>query len=117
MIKLSCILIVFSFLSCTDKDDIPNGIMKQSKMQPVLWDYLKADAYISYYFKKDSSKNIFIESAALQEKIFVKHHITRNEFYKSYDYYVKHTGLMKSLIDSVLVIQNREKNRKEKLLL
>jgi Domain of unknown function (DUF4296) len=99
---------VFLF-SCGDKNGIPPGIIKPAKMQLVLFDILRADAFVFDFVKKDSTKNVETESVKLQQQIFAVHKISRKAFYKSYDFYKAHPGLMQSLLDSMINRATRDK--------
>ena len=77
-------------------------------MQELLWDYLRADVYTTDYIATDSTKNAAAESIALQKYVFKKHKVTKEQFYTSYQYYLKHPALMVNILDSMLAIQNRK---------
>ena len=94
------------FYSC--KDSVPSGIIKQDKMQQVLWDVLRADALSQEIVKKDSTKSAAVESAILTKKVFLIHHVSEEEFKKSYSYYISHPNLMKTMMDSVNAQQVRK---------
>ena len=79
--------------------------MEPEKMQAVYWDYIRADIYANEFLRKDSSKNIQLESAKLQLQVFKLHKTTREEFYRSYDYYLAHKELMMNMLDTMLVRQ------------
>ena len=106
------ILILILVGSCNRKDDIPNGILKPAKMKELLWDFTRAEVYSSYFAKRDSLRSEAIENLQLQDKIFKLHHVSKDEFYRSYTYYSNHKVLMTMLIDSILAMQKREKNLK-----
>jgi Domain of unknown function (DUF4296) len=95
--------------SCGDKG-IPGGVLQPDKMQAVMWDVIKADIYAADYIKKDSAKNDTIESARLQQEIFAIHSITKEAYYRSYDYYKKNPELMKALMDTMSARVNRSRN-------
>jgi hypothetical protein len=95
---------------CGKKDTLPEGILPPGKMQPVLWDVIRADAYTSNYIKKDSSKKAVEENAKLQNRIFNNYNVSRASFYKSYDYYKSNTELFKVLLDSMINWANRERD-------
>lgn len=102
------ILIFFTlliFFSC--KDSIPSGVIAKEKMQQVLWDVLRADALSQQIIKKDSTKSQTVESAILTKKVFLIHHISEEEFKKSYAYYTSRPDLMKPMIDSINAQQVR----------
>lgn len=110
------IFVAVSFISCGSKDEIPSTILKQEKMQAVLWDVIKAQAFTDQFVKKDTSKNVDKENLKMQQEIFAIHHITKEEFYKSYAYYETNTGLFKQMLDSIIVQDERNKKTKIKPL-
>jgi hypothetical protein len=95
--------------SCTNRDKIPDDILKPEKMETVLWDYIQADVYVTDHFGRDSTRDKNLENAKLQLRVFEKHRITKDQFYKSYRYYVDHPQLMRTTIDSILQEQRRTK--------
>ena len=103
-----CLII---FISCGNKNKIPPGILKPDKMQVVLWDVIKADAFTKEFIKKDSSKDAVHENLKLQEEIFAIHHISKQDFYTSYDYYKSNPGQLKVMIDSIIANGGRDKGR------
>ena len=106
--------VVFSLLfvvllwACNRRTKIPGDILQPSKMQLVLWDISKADALVGEIVKKDSTKKLQEESARLQNEVFSIHKISRENFYKSYNFYAQHTELMQALLDSVVTHALRE---------
>ncbi len=83
--------------------------MPPDKMQAVLWDYMRADAFTTDFIAKDSAKNLPLENIKLQKELFKLHHITKENFYNSYNYYLKHSDEMKILLDSMIARKNRDK--------
>ena len=61
---------LFVFSSCGNKDKIPPSILKPDKMQAVLWDVIKADAFTTEVIQKDPAKNAAEENLKLQQQIF-----------------------------------------------
>ena len=78
-------------------------------MQVVMWDIIEADVFTDRFIKKDSSKNAAAENMQLKNKIFALHKITREEYNKSYDYYITHSDLMKVILDSMSDKAERDK--------
>lgn len=110
MMKLGFWLpVLFIFISCGDKNGMPEGILKPEKMQAILWDVIRADAFTTQFIKKDSSKNDVAENLKLQQEIFLIHHISKDQFYKSYEYYKANGNLMKEMIDSMINVAGRKK--------
>lgn len=108
--KVLALIILMSWLAgCTDKESLPSGILKKEKMQAVLWDIIQAESYTTLFVKKDSLKNALVENAKLQQKIFAINKISKEEFYKSYDYYTGHAELMRPMLDSITAKGEREK--------
>jgi hypothetical protein len=99
-------MVIFLF-SCKNK--LPKDILEQKKMEKVLWDVLKVDAYTKNYFLKDTTKNIVLENAKMQFQVFALHNITKDQFYKSYRYYLANSNLIKPLLDSIANNSNKEK--------
>ncbi len=95
-------LLLVLFFSCNKKNKIPDGILKPAKMQLVLWDVLKANALAEEIAKKDSTTKIQKESVRLQSQVFSIHKISKDDFYKSYNFYAKHTELLLALLDSTI---------------
>jgi hypothetical protein len=92
---------------CQQKENMPSGILQPVKMQEVMWDYMRADAYAAEILKKDTAKNDTLENIRLQKMIFSKHKITKADFDKSYEYYVAHPKMMNTILDSISAKQNR----------
>ncbi len=106
MKHVSFIIISVVFFSCSD-NKLPRGILSQEKMEIMLWEQMKADAFTKEYISKDSSKNLVEENLKLQQKLFAKYKVDREDFYKSYQYYLKHDPLMKDVLDSIVSKQTR----------
>ncbi|MFM6926246.1 MAG: DUF4296 domain-containing protein [Ferruginibacter sp.] len=95
--------------SCNSKEKIPADILKPEKMQAVLWDVMKADAFTTDYIKKDSSKNAAAENLKLQQQVFAIHKISKEDFYRSYDYYKTNPVVFKKIVDSIIAQAERNK--------
>ena len=111
MIRLIMLLLVSgSLISCGNSDKRPADVLEPKKMQAVLWDIIKADAFTTQYIKNDSAKNAVEENLKLQQQVFAIHKISKADFYKSYDYYQSHTTEFKVLLDSMIAQAQRGKN-------
>lgn len=91
-------------VSCS-RSKYPSGVLEPEKMQAVYWDFLRADVYAKEMVSKDSSKNIDSANIQFQQQLFAKHQITKETFYKSYEYYISHQLLMKEMLDTMQVRQ------------
>jgi Domain of unknown function (DUF4296) len=99
------------FFSCGRKQVPEAKMLSSEKMQAVMWDIFQAEAYTEFYLKKDSTKNLFIQNAALQKKIFSIHQVSKEDFLKTYDYYSNHSNDMRILLDSVSAKAERQRNK------
>jgi hypothetical protein len=97
------------FISCGNKNKIPEGVLKPDIMQAILWDVIKADAFTAEITRKDSVKKTADVNLKLQQQIFTIHKITRENFYKSYDYYKENPGKLKVILDSIIMQAERYK--------
>ena len=97
---LFIILIIFTF-GCIQDKKIPKDILQQNEMRKIMWDLMRADAYVANFIMKDSTKNQKEESAILYEEIFKIHSITREIFKKSLAFYEGRPDLFKTISDSL----------------
>lgn len=91
-------------VSCS-RSKYPDGVLVPEKMQAVYWDYLRADVYAKEMLSKDSSRNIDSANIQFQQQLFEKHKVSKETFYKSYEYYISHQLLMKDMLDTMQVRQ------------
>lgn len=100
-------LLLAGLLSCS-KSKVPKGILEPEKMQAVYWDYMRADIYANELIRNDTNRNANRENIQLQKGVFELHKVTKEEFYKSYDYYLNHPSLMKQMLDTMTVRQQKK---------
>ena len=96
------ILFLFFFISCNQRDKMPKDVYSPKKMEPILLDYFNAEAYAKELHKKDSSINDTTESLRLQQLVFKKHKISKEDFYRNFNYYNSHPELMAQVLDSLI---------------
>ena len=111
MIKRSIFFLTIVLFASCGKNKMSSDILKPDKMQAVFWDILRADAFTEDFQKKDSTKNANEENVKLQKQVFLIHNTSREQFYKSYDYYKQQPDLMKTLLDSIINKANRERSQ------
>jgi len=70
-------------------------------MRKIMWDLMRADAYVSDFIMKDSTRNQKEESVILYEQIFKLHSTTEEAFIKSRDFYLSRPDLLKVITDSL----------------
>ena len=93
-------LAMFYFASCKD-NRLPKDILPREKMQEVLWSMISAGEFLNTYILNKDSVDKVAESSKIYGQVFQIHHITREEFDKSYLYYREHPELMKAILDSL----------------
>ena len=103
---LFIILIILTF-GCIQDKKIPKDVLPQNEMRKIMWDLMRADAYVSTFIMKDSTKNQKTESAILYEKIFEIHATTQETFKKSLAFYQSRPDLFKAISDSLKVDEKR----------
>lgn len=108
-IAVTCVL-----FSCGTKEKLPAGVLPQDKMQAVFWDVIKAEVFTNEFIKKDSARNAVAENEKLQQQVFAMHKVSREDFYKSYDYYKAHSVAFKKIMDSMVVKAERDHYNKPK---
>ncbi len=86
-----------------------DSILKKEKMQAVLWDVLRADAFAFQFIIKDTLKKPEAEMAKMQQQIFAVHKTTRDIFYKSLNYYKQHPDIFQPMLDSMINKYTRDK--------
>jgi Domain of unknown function (DUF4296) len=112
MRMLICIVVIsFIWIACSDSNAIPKNIIDRDKMEKILWDIIQADQYSNQYLKKDSSRiNVKMETMKLYDQIFLIHHVSRESFKKSYDFYIEHPDITKPIFDSLSARASKQRN-------
>ena len=104
MTRLLLVLLIGIFLSCNNSKSVPRGIIPPDKMEKVLWDMIQTDRFAIQFLSKDSAKiNVKEETFKLYEEVFRNHQTNRDEFTKSFKYYMDHPELNQRLYDSMNV--------------
>lgn len=93
-------LILLTF-GCIQDKKIPKDVLPQNEMRKVMWDLMRADAYVATFIMKDSTRNQKTESAILYEKIFDIHSTSQETFKKSLAFYESRPDLFKAISDSL----------------
>ncbi len=104
MKNLSFIFVFLLLFSCTEVK-LADNILSQQEMEIILWEQMRADAFTKEFISKDNLKDLSLENDKLQQKIFAKYKVDKNDFYKTYQYYLKHEDLMKNVLDSIILKQ------------
>jgi hypothetical protein len=100
--------IVWCAVSCTDKDKVPAGVLPKDKMEKVLWDMIQAERYRESFIR-DSSKNLKTETFKLYAQVFEIHQVSKDEFIKSYKFYMSRPDIARIMFDSLATRANRRR--------
>jgi hypothetical protein len=106
---LVCLSAIVCFLvCCSDKDKIPEGVLPKDKMQMVLWDMIQAERFRESFIR-DSSKDLKAETFKLYAQVFEIHKISKDEFVKSYKFYIGRPDIARVMFDSLATKANRRR--------
>jgi len=95
-------------ISCTDKDKIPKGVLAKEKMEKVLWDMIQAERFRETFIR-DSSKDLKAETFKLYAQVFEIHKVSKDEFIKSYKFYMSRPDIAREMFDSLATRANRRR--------
>ncbi len=71
---------------------------------------IQADQFTKAYLAKDSAKmNVKLERIKLYQEVFNIHHVSKDEFQKSYEFYMSRPDLAKTMFDSLTAYANRQR--------
>lgn len=106
-------LIVLLIAACTDHNKVPADIIARPKMEKIMWDMVQADRYVSSFIMTQMADSPSVKqekAAVLYEQVFRLHHITRDDFLKSYKYYLGRPDITKTMFDSIAARADRQRN-------
>lgn len=86
--------------SCSHKKEVPKDILPQEKMREVLWSMISAGEFLNAYILNDSVQKI-AEISKTYGQVFQIHHITKEEFDRSWLYYRGRPDIMRVMLDSL----------------
>lgn len=101
---IACLTIVAAVAAC---DRAPDGIIKESKMAPLMADIYEAEAYIDMYpnqFMTDSSR------MAMKQSVMAKHGVTIKDYEKSLDWYAHHLDIYTKVCENASQITEKRYN-------
>lgn len=106
---VSLLFLFFSFLfslsSC--KPSLPSGVLSESKMEQILYDYHMAQA-LAEVTRFDSHQSLDVHRYELQESVLRKHGITQAEFDSSMVYYCSDMERLNTIYNHVSQRLDRE---------
>ena len=82
-------------------------------MRKIMWDLMRADAFVTEFVMKDSTRDRKTESAILYEKVFAIHSTTQENFKKSMTFYESRPDLFKVITDSLRSDEKRVQSYQE----
>lgn len=106
MYRVFGFLFIILIASCSS-NDVPRNILSPDKMSPILWQQIKADIFTRENIVNDSLKknDLSFENEKLQMQIFKNFGVTKEEFYRSYNYYITHEDKFAVMIDTLIARQ------------
>ena len=107
------IILVILLFGCIKDNKIPKDVIPQNQMRKIMWDLMRADAYVTDFVMKDSTRDKKIESTKLYEKIFDIHGVTREAFKKSLAFYQSRPDLFKAISDSLRIDEKKSQQYPE----
>ncbi|MDB5229537.1 MAG: hypothetical protein JWN76_342 [Chitinophagaceae bacterium] len=99
------------FASCSRHSAVPEKYIGFDSMRSIVWDLARADQYAVGYLVRDTTRTLRQHTDSIYQLVFKLHHINRNRFYESLDYYQSNPKLNKELMDSVYAIGDRERSK------
>ena len=96
------LFVIFFSYSCNQESKIPKNIIEKKKMQELVWDMARADAFLTAFAGKgDSTFDRNKETIRLYKEVLQIHKVSKEDFKKSLDWYQKHPAIMKGILDSL----------------
>jgi hypothetical protein len=107
IIFTACVLFL---AACKDDAAVPKDIIARDNMEKILWDIIRADQFSLQYMGKDTAKKIVKnETMKLYEEIFRIHHVSKDQFKKSFQYYADHPETTKIMFDTLSAYATRQR--------
>jgi len=105
------VFMILLFVACSNRSSIPGDIIPLDSMTLIMKDIIIANEYSLSNIQKDSTKkDKILANQQLLDGVFKIHHITRESFQKSYQFYESRPDMNKTIFDSLLAYANRHKN-------
>jgi len=102
MIKLFSVFSLIFILSCKQDSNPPNNVIQKARMRELMWDLLRADAFITGFGGKgDTAYNQLKESVLVYRQVFAIHKTNKEQFKKSLDWYQRHPQVMRVILDTL----------------
>jgi len=96
--------------ACSNRRAVPADVLSIDSMASVMMDVMIADQYAFQFQKKDSTiKDKLKASQELLDEVFSLHHISREEFKKSVEFYESRPDLTRRIYDSLTIYSNKHR--------
>lgn len=93
--------------SCSGKNKVPSNLIQPRQMQKIMMDLLIVDAVNTQRSLNDTSFKLKEYNVASLLRVLENYKISRELFYKSYDYYLSNPAILKPITDSLVAEANR----------
>jgi hypothetical protein len=113
IINFLLVLMTIGMLSCKGKYS-PTKVLPFDTMKIVILDLMNAEQWNNFIIVKDTSLRRTNNNLKLYQQVFFIHHISKEQFYNSYQYYEEHPDRMKTLLDSLTTFDERQKSKIKK---
>lgn len=101
--------LIISIISCTGSVTIPPDVIPKKNMETIIWQLIQSDEYVTSVITKDSAKNGSTERIRLYQEVFALNKVSKEEFKKSYQFYLGHPDIAKVMFDSIATRATRQK--------
>ncbi len=108
MKKYLVFVLSIAFVACSSGDNkIPKDVLPVDKMKLIIWDLTQAGSYANYLKEKDTSSKSL--NTMYMAEVLKMHHISKEDFFKSFKFYQSDPSLNKVLFDSVSAYAQRQR--------
>ena len=107
--KKSILIVSLFFGACASQKTPNEALLPIELMQPIVWQLMQVDEYLSRQTLADTSIQPALEKAKYYQRVFNLNKVDRVQFYATMAYLDKHPVAMKELMDSVEALSKREK--------
>jgi len=108
--RLPVFFIMILFAACSNRSSVPGDIIPMDSMTLIMKDIIIANEYSLASFPKDSTKkDKILANQQLLDGVFKIHHVTREIFENSYQFYESRPDMNKTIFDSLSAYANRHK--------
>jgi len=109
--RLPVIFMIILFAACSNRSSIPGDVIPMDSMTLIMKDIIIANEYAMVNIPKDSTKkDKILANQQLLDGVFKIHHVTRESFQNSYQFYESRPDMNKTIFDSLSAYANRRKN-------